>query len=88
MIKPTIHTGGTGARQLLDGYKITMTALRQAETILAENGPNARDYYPQGETAYSQARDEHGSRVERLKAIRAEIEELAKSVLDEHYKKA
>jgi len=44
--------------------------------VLGEAAPNARDYYPQGPDAYAQAAREHGSRIERLRAVLEEIAQL------------
>lgn len=80
MTKPTIHTNGTSAQELLDGLGEIHVALNNAVAKLYEYGPNARDYYPQGDAAFAAARDEHASRIERVRSVIAEIEEIAESI--------
>jgi hypothetical protein len=76
MILPTIHLNGTHKDTLIEDYSKVGYALLIAETALIENGPNGRDYYPQGPVAFGQAALEHQKRVARLKDIRAEIEQI------------
>jgi hypothetical protein len=40
------------------------------------------DYYPQGDQAYSEARAEHVSPLDRLRAILKEYEEIADAIVD------
>ncbi len=82
MKKPTVHLNGTSAERLIDGYVAADNALRSAERALEESAPNGRDYYPQGDGAIGQAIKEHVARVEKLRAIRAEIQELLQHVGD------
>ena len=76
MIAPSIHLNGSSAESLLAEYEAAGAALRSALVALGEAAPNARDYYPQGPDAYAQAAREHGSRIERLRAVLEEIAQL------------
>lgn len=80
MIKPTVHRNGTSREALLDAYCIAGNALRGALETLSDAAPNARDYYPQGDDAWLQARAEHAAREEKLRSVLAELQELAESV--------
>lgn len=56
MISPTIHLNGTSREQLVREYRELQAAyyrVIEAEVDLTVHG---RDYYPQGEHAYRQAR--------------------------------
>ena len=83
MALPTIHTGGTSRNQLLESYKESMTALRKAENVLQENGPNARDYYIQGAEAFPQAVRDHEERIQKLRSVREELQAIAESILSQ-----
>jgi hypothetical protein len=72
---PTITLHGTHPRSLVDDYCAAMTALTKASSILSQHtNPNARDY-PGDSLVAAQA--EHQARLDRLAAIRAELEEIA-----------
>jgi hypothetical protein len=78
---PTIHLNGTSKERLAEGYEKAYSALQEAERIVhRETVPNARDYYPQGNEAFSKAMVEHESRMKRLKAVREEIYALFEAV--------
>ena len=74
---PTIHTNGTSATELTQSYSDAFIAVRAAARVVAEKGPNGRDYYPQGGDACSIAMEEHRSRLNRLEQIAMELEEIA-----------
>lgn len=80
MTLPTIHRNGTAAQTLLDDLCEAMSALRTAAEKVQAAGPNGRDYYPQGPQAITQAQEEHASRLERIDAVRRELEALAEHV--------
>lgn len=82
MIKPTIHINGTSAQNLLDGYCDAAAAVRAALEKVAENGPNARDYYVQLPGAYSEAQREHEKRLADLRRIAVELSEIAEHVAE------
>jgi hypothetical protein len=82
MMKPSIHLNGSSRKDLLDQQTNAMISIRTAIEAVSEACPNARDYYPQGDQAYSGARAEHVSRLERLHAILKEYEEIADAIVD------
>jgi hypothetical protein len=77
ILKPTIHSNGTGANSLTDAYTKAMLAVHDAITAVAESGPNGRDYYPQGGDAIQAAVEEHRTRLAALEKVRDELEQLA-----------
>lgn len=54
---PTIHLNGTSHRELYYGYEAAYHAVRAAQEAFNEVEFNARDYYVQGEDAFTKARD-------------------------------
>ena len=82
MIFPTIHLNGTSKQQLLDDYCDVSHALNAAMKKMIENGPNGRDYYPQGDQAYRKAVKEHYDRIEQIHRVRLEIETIAEHIAD------
>lgn len=55
---PTIHLNGTGASTLSEEYGEAWRALLNARDALAKATCNARDFYPQGDEAWKDARFE------------------------------
>jgi hypothetical protein len=82
MIFPTLHLNGTSKGALLDQYCDAAHAVDAAVTSLCENGPNGRDYYPQGQPAFFQAQAEHDARVKKLRQVRKELNEIAEYIAD------
>jgi len=79
---PTLHLNGTSRERLADDYGTARTALRNALAAIEDAAPNARDYYPQGNGAFTQAQAEHASRVARLASVLSELGELQLHVAD------
>jgi len=55
---PCIHLNGTGASSLASEYKEAYKALQNAQSKLAEATCHPRDFYPLGDQAWTQAREE------------------------------
>jgi hypothetical protein len=72
---PTIHLNGTGARSLADEYHAVYQAIDRASDALAAATCNARDFYPQGDGAWEQARKE---RTEAFLKLR-EVQDMAEA---------
>jgi hypothetical protein len=68
---PTVHLNGTSAKDLWEGYEAAYNAIIAAQEALGKIEFNARDYYVQGDEAYSKARDH---RIEQCKAL-AQVED-------------
>jgi hypothetical protein len=71
---PTIHLNGTGARSLADEYHAVYRALNKASDALEAATCNARDFYPQGDAAWQQARDERAEMFRKLAEVQAYAE--------------
>jgi hypothetical protein len=82
MMTPTIHLNGTSGGDLLEQQGAAAAAIRHAIEVLADAGPNARDYYPQGEAAYTAARAEHVARLQQLRSVETEVERLAETIAE------
>lgn len=79
---PTIHLNGTSREYLFEEAVAAAGALRGAIAALEGMTVNARDYYPQGPDAYSEAAREHRGRIERVRGVLSEVYVLLDS-LDE-----
>ena len=66
---PTIHLNGTGAQSLASEYHAVYLATSQACEALAAATCNARDFYPQGDAAWQQARDERADMFSKLAEV-------------------
>jgi hypothetical protein len=75
-MKPLVHLNGTGREQLAAQYESAALALTTAIDALMEAAPNARDYYPLGPDAFSEAQREHASRLSRLLTVKDELSAL------------
>ena len=76
MLKPTIHTNGTSAKQLIARYKKAFHSLSDAIESLRECTPNGRDYYPQSAHAINDACAEHLDRVVALENVQNELMDI------------
>lgn len=70
-IFPTVHTNGTSAQCLFDGY---VAAYRAANDLLDVCGEkiefNGRDYYPQGPEAFTAAQNEYRKHLKAIADVR------------------
>ena len=71
---PTIHLNGTGAKSLADEYHAVYQALDRASDALEAATCNARDFYPQGDAAWQQAREERAEMFRKLNELQAYAE--------------
>ena len=69
---PRVHLNGTSRQVLQEQYRAASDALRLAIEGVEGTSPNARDYYVSG-GSYRNAAQEHRSRMERLRSVRAEL---------------
>ena len=79
---PTIHLNGTGAQALFDEYRAAMKAVRVAAEALTSATCNARDFYPQGDAAWAQARDERADAFRKLQEVSEYLEAWAEHAAD------
>ena len=80
MTFPTIHSNGTSATRLESDYCATWAALRQAETSFENIEFNARDYYVQGDKAFTQAREQRYAMFRKLREVTEYIEAHAEHI--------
>lgn len=73
---PTVHLNGSHAEGLRDEAQRAINALAAALAAVADMGPNARDYYPQGPDAALAAQRAHEERIKRLQSVRTELVEI------------
>lgn len=81
MIHPSIHLNGTSKEELARQIEQALTDLNRALGSLEQAAPNARDYYPQGDGAFKQARAEHTGRVGKLCEVREDLETLYEALV-------
>ena len=82
MTKPTIHTNGTHPKDLLEENMKAWRAVNEAVETIGKAGPNARDYYVQGDTEFEEARKEHRARIGKLVEVADELMVLLEYLAD------
>lgn len=66
---PTIHLNGSGAENLREEYTAALNALHHARNALVHSTLNMRDFYPQGDEAYINAREERTNAFRKLQEV-------------------
>jgi hypothetical protein len=79
---PSIHINGTSPEELSRGYEEAYRLLGHVISVVQQTVPNGRDYYPQGDMAYVDARDEHRERMDKLVSVRNDMLTLFEAVED------
>ena len=74
--KPLVHLGGTGRIGLREQYEAQRLAVFTALETLCQNRPHGRDYYPLEAGAYEKARKDHEDRINALRSVLRDFEEL------------
>lgn len=82
MMTPSVHLNGTPRDRLLEQLETAGSALRRAIGCLHDAAPNARDYYTQGDHAYTAAAREHNARIARVHDVLAEIQAIYEHTAD------
>ncbi len=80
---PTIHLNGTGFTTLRDEYAAAYDAIEKAIDALAAATLNGRDFYPQPEGAYYQARNERRAALEKLRDAHQYAGEMLAGICDQ-----
>jgi hypothetical protein len=80
---PTVHLNGTSGSSLKREYLIAYEAIDKSIEALADATLNARDFYPQGADAYSQARAERDAAFEKLRQAQAYVEQVLEGICDQ-----
>jgi len=73
---PTIHLNGSGAPALIGDLEKAVDALRAASFAVGKTCANGRDYCTQPGDGFARAVREHRSRLDRLLAVRDELESV------------
>ena len=73
IIVPTIHPNGDTAKTLIEQLLSVRNALVSTTGALRDAAPNARNYYPQGDMAFTAARNQYNRRMDALLNIQDEI---------------
>jgi hypothetical protein len=71
---PTIHLNGTGRDTLREEYHHAYKSVCAASDAFCDSTFNARDFYPQGPAAFSQARAERDAVLDHFGAIKQYLE--------------
>lgn len=71
---PTVHLNGTGRKMLADDYGTAYRALQAAIQAFQTIEFNARDYYVQGQDAFSHARTARDVQLHHLCRVRDYLE--------------
>lgn len=66
---PTIHLNGSGIDNLSEEYTAALNALHYAREALVHTTLHMRDFYPQADDSYIQARAERSEAFAHLQAV-------------------
>lgn len=80
---PTIHLNGTGAKTLREEYEKAYYAIQAAIDALSEATLNGRDFYPQGDNAFYEARDQRKEAFSCLFAARDYAGKIVEGINDQ-----
>jgi phage-related tail protein len=80
---PTVHLNGSNGETLREAAIEAAYALSRALNALQETYPDGRDYYPQGDGAMKNARDQHEARCEAIAKMRDEMASIAEQIQDQ-----
>jgi len=80
---PRIHLNGTSGQTLFDEYEQALSYVRTAIKVMGQITVNGRDYYPISADATGIAIAEHRSRLDRLTAVAAELEEILTNISEQ-----
>lgn len=75
---PTVHLNGTALEDLLSRAARGQRAVRAAVEAVAETAPHMRDFYVQAEAAGGRAAAEHAKRMEALRSVERDLDELVR----------
>ena len=80
MMFPTIHLNGSAGDDLLSQVIDAMLALSDAIKAVQAAGPNGRDYYLHGNSAFPRALAEHEERIAKLEAVQTDLVAISESI--------
>jgi hypothetical protein len=79
---PTLHLNGSGWNNLYRDYTDALEALRTALQKLPV--PHGRDYYVQGDDAYTEARRQYDAQCEKIMAVQDELTAILTKIHEQH----
>ena len=82
MTLPTIHSNGTSAKMLLEGYDAIDDALHALTEAWGNVEFNARDYYVKGPTEWPAAVDERQAQSANIRELRDYIQGIRQHLYD------
>ena len=80
---PTLHLNGSGNTDLRNEYAAAYDAIDKAINALAAATLNGRDYYPQADGAYYQARSERDAALDQLRKAHEYAGEMLAGICDQ-----
>ena len=80
---PTVHLNGTGKATLTAEYCAAYKAIKESINKLCDATLNGRDFYPQGNDAFYQAREERQDALSKLHQVKAYIEEMIAGIAEQ-----
>lgn len=80
LVIPQVNLNGTSKNQLLEQYKKSIIALRNAHDALCNASPHGRDYQTMSPETYRIARMQHTNRTERLSTVTNELEAIYEGI--------
>ena len=87
MMIPSIHLNGTSQKELLEQVRNAVVSISASYEILCLATPHGRDYYPQGQEAYTKANFDHIERIGKIKAVHDELVKLYFAIEDGGFKR-
>ncbi len=82
-IAPHLHLNGSSRAHLHEMFLNAATAVQRAIDAHHAAAPNARDYYPMGETVFRSAVREHEARGEVLRKLGREYNAILESIQEQ-----
>ena len=73
LLAPTVHLNGTSEDALQEQVKDVIRALSETMEAMSRATPNARDYYPQGSSAFELARNQRIAMWAQVEKMRGEF---------------
>lgn len=80
---PVIHMNGTSRKALLEEYRAAFDAVRNAMEKLNNVTVHGRDYYPKGNDAIRTALRQQEDRMDKLRSVRDELQQIAEVIYDQ-----
>jgi hypothetical protein len=80
---PTVHSNGSGEKNLTKQIKDVYVALHDVIDVMRQASPHGRDYYTQEDGAFEKARDEHEARIAKVKSVMDDMLKLNDGIMEQ-----